>query len=102
MNRTDLAAALQQKPIVLLDFYAGWCAPCKILAPTLDLLVQELNFELIKIDIDESRELPVDYAVTSIPHLVFIKDGIKVWEQKGFLPLPRLKAKLMELGVGLR
>ena len=102
MNRTDLASALQQKPVVLLDFYAGWCAPCKILAPTLDLLVKELNFELLKIDIDESRDLPVDYAVTSIPHLVLIKDGVKVWEQKGFLPFPRLKAKLLDLGVNPR
>jgi len=102
MNQNDLDLLFKQKSSVLLDFYANWCAPCKKLSPVLDSLAKELDFEIVKIDIDENRELPVDYAITSIPHLIFVSAGSKIWEHRGFISSIQLKAKLLGSGVSAR
>lgn len=64
-----------EKP-VLIDFWASWCAPCKILSPVVDQIAQErLDIKVCKINIDEQPDLASTYKVMSIPTLMFMKHG---------------------------
>lgn len=70
---------LEKGEKVLVDFYASWCGPCKMLAPILEEVGKELEEEQIcKIDIDESFDLAKSYGVMSVPTLILFKDGIEV------------------------
>lgn len=66
----------------LLDFYAEWCGPCKMLTPVLEMVSDKIN--IIKIDIDEFPKLTSEYRIMSVPTLIFFKDGKKVKEIVGF------------------
>lgn len=66
----------------LLDFYAEWCGPCKMLTPVLEMVSDKIN--IIKIDIDEFPKLTSEYRIMSVPTLIFFKDGKKVKEVVGF------------------
>ena len=64
-----------QKP-VLVDFWASWCVPCKMLAPTLQQLADELpDLKVCKVNVEEEMELAQQYQVTSIPTLICFKNG---------------------------
>lgn len=61
--------------IVLVDFYATWCGPCKMTAPIIEqLAVEQKDVKFVKIDVDQNQELAASYSVFSIPTFVFIKD----------------------------
>ena len=75
----------------LVDFYAEWCGPCKMLGPILEELDSKIN--IIKVNIDEHEDLAREYRIMSIPTLVFFKDGNKVKEIVGF----RTKEEIEEL-----
>ncbi len=67
---------LQSKAPVLVDFFATWCGPCKMLAPVLDEIAAEReDFKICKIDVDQVQELAIAYQVMSIPTLIVFKDG---------------------------
>lgn len=66
----------------LVDFYADWCGPCKMLAPILEELKDEIK--IIKINVDENDEVAMKYGVMSIPTLVFFKEGKEVHKMVGF------------------
>ena len=67
---------------VLVDFFATWCGPCKMLTPVLETISDKIN--IIKIDIDEFPELTSKYRIMSVPTLIFVKDGEKQEEIVGF------------------
>jgi thioredoxin 1 len=70
------AEALQSKVPVLIDFYADWCGPCRMVSPIVDQIAQEGGaFKVGKVDVDRSPELAAKYGVMSIPTLVVLKDG---------------------------
>jgi thioredoxin 1 len=79
---------LQSKELVLIDFYADWCAPCKALAPTLDQYADENvgKVKVVKINIDENPELAAAFGVKSIPLLVTMKDGQGLYGALGNMP----------------
>jgi thioredoxin 1 len=80
---------------VLVDFYAGWCGPCKKLAPALQELAEESpQAKVVKVNIDDSPELATRYGVKSIPSLMVFKDGQVVAKQQGVVGKARLKAML--------
>lgn len=75
------------KGLVLVDFYADWCGPCKMLSPVLEELATELNdVKIVKINVDNARELAKEYGVSSIPHLFLLKNGEIVHQDLGFKP----------------
>jgi thioredoxin 1 len=78
---------------VLVDFWAEWCGPCKMIAPALNDLAAEFAGKLTvaKVNIDDNPMTPTTYGVRGIPTLIMFKDGKKVAEQVGALPKSRLK-----------
>lgn len=75
---------LQSSEPVLIDFWAEWCAPCRMLAPIVDEIAEESNgIKIGKINVDEERELALKFSVNSIPMLVLFKDGKSVAQTVG-------------------
>ena len=62
---------------VLIDFYADWCGPCKMMSPIIDEIAKEINgkAKVGKINVDENQELAMEYQVMSIPTIIIFKDG---------------------------
>ena len=73
---------------VLVDFYADWCGPCRMISPMLDEIAEELDGEIrvAKLDIDTNGETTVQYGVLSIPTLILFKDGEPVERWAGIVP----------------
>ncbi len=79
--------------VVLVDFWATWCGPCKMIAPVLEDLDTEIGdkVKIVKIDVDENQETAGKYGVMSIPTLLVLKDGEVVDKTVGFQPKEALK-----------
>ncbi|MEK7634068.1 MAG: thioredoxin [Patescibacteria group bacterium] len=75
---------LKNKGIVLVDFYASWCGPCKTTGPIIEQLSEEMeNVKFVKVDVDQNQELTSQYQVFSIPTFVIFKDGQAVGQFAG-------------------
>ena len=83
---------------VLLDFYASWCGPCKMLAQVLEELAQEQDaFKIVKVDIDQNRALTKQWDISTDPSVFMIKDGEVKDSAVGFLPKAVLTQKMQNL-----
>jgi thioredoxin 1 len=89
-----------EKPLVV-DFWAEWCGPCKMIAPFLDELAVEYEGKVIvgKVNVDENEELPAEYKIRSIPTILFFKGGELVDKLIGAVSKEVLKEKIEALGI---
>ncbi len=78
---------------VLVDFWAAWCGPCKMIAPVLDELSKEYSgkIKICKIDVDANKEIPAKFNIRGIPTLMIFKDGNAEGTKVGALSKPQLK-----------
>ncbi|MCI6637999.1 MAG: thioredoxin [Bilifractor sp.] len=73
------AEVMQAKGLVVVDMYADWCGPCKMMAPVMDSLSEDYDdVKFVKVNVDNNPDLAAKFGVQSIPNFVFIKDGQKV------------------------
>ena len=91
VKNNDLSAAKTQ-PLAVVDFNATWCGPCRMLAPIVDQLADELDdrAEFYSVDVDENNALAQQFGISSIPCLVVLKNGQEVGRTIGFQPQPSL------------
>lgn len=83
---------------VLVDFFAEWCGPCKMMAPVLKQVKDEVqdNASIIKVDVDKNQHTAMTYQVNSVPTLILFKQGKVLWRQSGVLPKNELVKKIKE------
>ncbi len=81
---------------VLVDFFATWCGPCKMMQPILEQVSKQLGDEvrIVKIDVDKNQQLASQLQVSSVPTLAIFKNGEIVWRQPGVQPANLLAEKL--------
>ena len=77
---------------VIVDFWAPWCGPCRMIAPILDEISGELGdkIKIVKINVDENPEVPSQFGISSIPTLILFKNGNAVSTKIGSVPKPKL------------
>ncbi len=92
INKEEFDVVIKENEIVLIDFYANWCGPCKMLAPVIEEFSEKTKgeIEVYKIDVDDNPELCGRFNITSIPTLLFIKNGNLIFKELGFRSLDYL------------
>lgn len=90
---------LSSNKVVVADFWATWCGPCKAMGPSIDELATEYEGKALigKVDVEENNDLAEKYAIRSVPTIIFFKDGEMVDKVVGLQPKAALDAKIKEL-----
>jgi thioredoxin 1 len=88
---------LQSDKLTVIDFWAAWCGPCIALGPTIDTLAKDYEgrVNVGKLNVDENSNVSMQYGITSIPCILFIKDGKVVDKQVGVVPKSVLESKIV-------
>jgi thioredoxin 1 len=81
---------------VLVDFWAEWCGPCRMVAPVLEQIAVEQagKLRIVKLDVDNNQRVPMQFGVSGIPTMILFKDGQAVERIVGFMPKPQLMKRL--------
>ena len=102
VTEADFEAVVEKSAIpVVVDFWAEWCGPCKMIAPLVEELAKELDgkFVLAKVDVDKAPAIAEKLGIQSIPTLVIYVGGKPVKNLVGFLPKPEIKKALAAAGI---
>ena len=80
--------------VAVIDFNATWCGPCRMLAPVLEELSEEMASKaaFYAMDVDDNQGIALRFSISSIPYVAIFKDGVRVDEQIGFVPKEQLRA----------
>lgn len=97
--KVNFSELINSETPVLVDFYADWCGPCKVMAPVLQTVKQDMgeSVRIIKIDVDRHESLSAHYGIMSIPTLVCFKNGKEMWRQVGVVSAPVITKKVEEI-----
>jgi thioredoxin 1 len=87
---------LVKEGTTIVDFWAEWCGPCKMIGPVLEEISAEENVKLLKINVDENKELSSSFNLTSIPVIMLYVDGVKIKTIVGAKTKPALKKALFD------
>lgn len=87
MNMENFNELIQSPKPVLIDFYAEWCTPCKMMKPRLLEVAEviEENAKIITVDVDKEKKLAERFRIQSVPTLIIFKDGKQLWRQSGII-----------------
>ncbi len=85
-NEKDFDRVIKDNKKVLVDFFANWCGPCKMLSPILEEVSNEEDIVVVKVDVDEFGDIASRFDVFSIPTLVLFKEGKQADKKVGYLP----------------
>lgn len=98
----DFEEVLGSSTPVLVDFYADWCGPCRVIAPAIDRLAEEYDGKVrfVKLDVDEDPDIAERYGVMSIPTLMIFKDGAQVKRIVGASSIENYRREIEKVLVG--
>ncbi len=99
MTDADFDMQVKAQPLLVVDFWAEWCGPCRMIAPALEELAGEYADRLAvgKVNVDENRQIAARFGIRSIPTLLFFRDGSRVDQVVGAHPKATIKAKIDQL-----
>ena len=100
LNDTNFEQEVLKSDVpVLVDFWAEWCAPCRIIAPLIDELAEQFSgkIKIAKMDVDQNPQSSMNYGIRSIPTLLFFKDGKPVDQLLGAVPKNQIEEKITAL-----
>ena len=95
-TNTNFTELVNDSKLVIVDFWATWCGPCRMISPILDELEEEMadQITVVKVNVDDADEIAAQYRIMSIPTLLFIKNGQIVDKTVGAMPKPALADKI--------
>ena len=95
-TNTNFDELIQDTKLVIVDFWATWCGPCRMISPILDELEAEMQDQItvVKVNVDDADEIAAKFRIMSIPTLLFIKNGEIVDKTVGAMPKPALLEKI--------
>ena len=95
-TNTNFDGLLESEKLVIVDFWATWCGPCRMLSPLLDEVEEEMadKIVVVKVNVDDAREIAMRYRIMSIPTLIFFKNGRMVDRSVGAMPKNMLVDKI--------
>lgn len=100
VTRENFEEEVLNSPLpIVIDVYASWCGPCQQMAPIFEDLEKEMRdaYKFVKLNVDEGRDLSIQYGVTSVPTFIFMKDKEVQGKETGYMSREDLKAKIETL-----
>jgi len=88
---------INQDKVVLVDFYATWCVPCKTMGPILENVKKKIGDKgtIIKIDVDKNQKLASELNISGVPTLIIYKNGKQIWRQSGVVDANTIEQKIV-------
>jgi len=96
ISDSEFEQVISENKLVLVDFWAPWCGPCRMIAPAVDEISQEYEGKVLvcKMNIDQNKDTPAKFGIMSIPNLLLFKDGKMVDSVLGAVPKERIAGML--------